>query len=50
MAKNELEHTEADLTVRKLPLKEALQMVLDQRITDSLSMVALLLTARLKNI
>jgi 8-oxo-dGTP pyrophosphatase MutT (NUDIX family) len=45
-----LEETEADLKTKKLPLREAVGMVLDQKITDSLSMIALLLTARLKGI
>lgn len=47
---NDLEDTEADLRVRKLPLSEALAMVLRQEITDSLSMVALLLAARAKGL
>lgn len=44
----ELEFTDAqpeeteDLQVKKLPLKEAYEMVMDGRITDSLSMVAIL--------
>lgn len=47
---SELEETEADLKVRKLPLKEALEMVLRQDITDSISMIGILLTARLKGL
>jgi 8-oxo-dGTP pyrophosphatase MutT (NUDIX family) len=47
---SELEETEADLKVRKIPLKEAVEMVLKQEITDSLSMIGLLLAARLKGI
>jgi 8-oxo-dGTP pyrophosphatase MutT (NUDIX family) len=48
--KSELEETEADLVVRKIPLKEALQMVMDGKITDSLSVAAILKVARLKNL
>jgi 8-oxo-dGTP pyrophosphatase MutT (NUDIX family) len=47
---SELEETEADLKVWKLPVKEALQMVLDGKITDSLSVMGLLAVARIKNI
>ncbi|HEY9489355.1 MAG TPA: NUDIX hydrolase, partial [Chryseosolibacter sp.] len=36
-----LEATEADLKVWKLPLKDALQMVLDGKITDSMSVMAI---------
>jgi 8-oxo-dGTP pyrophosphatase MutT (NUDIX family) len=39
---NQLEETEADLKVKKLPLKEAIAMVLRGEITDSMSMIALL--------
>lgn len=45
-----LEATEADLKVWKLPLKEALNMVLDGKITDSMSVMALLKVARMKGI
>jgi 8-oxo-dGTP pyrophosphatase MutT (NUDIX family) len=45
-----LEETEADLKVWKLPLKDALQMVLSGKITDSMSVMALLMVARLKGI
>lgn len=45
-----LEDTEADLKVWKLPLKEALDMVLDGKITDSMSVMAILKVARLKGI
>lgn len=41
-----LEETEADMKVWKLPLKEALQMVIDGKITDSMSVMALLMVAR----
>jgi 8-oxo-dGTP pyrophosphatase MutT (NUDIX family) len=47
---NELEETEADMKVWKLPFREALQMVLDGKITDSLSVMGLLKVARLKGI
>ena len=49
-AGNELEETEADLKVWKLPLHEALQMVIDGKITDSMSVMGLLMVARLKGI
>ena len=45
-----LEATEADLKVWKLPLKDALQMVLDGKITDSMSVMAILKVARTKGI
>lgn len=40
--KQNLEATEADMKVWKLPFKEALQMVLDGKITDSLSVMGIL--------
>ena len=42
----EFEETE-DLKIRKLPFKEAHQMVLDGQITDSLSMVSILKLGRM---
>jgi 8-oxo-dGTP pyrophosphatase MutT (NUDIX family) len=45
-----LEETEADLKVWKLPLKDALQMVLDGKITDSMSIMAILKVARMKGV
>lgn len=48
--KNELEETEADMKVWKLPFKEALQLVLDGKITDSLSVMGILKVALLKNL
>lgn len=45
-----LEETEADLKVRKLPLKDALAMVLDGKITDAMSIMAILKVARMKGI
>jgi 8-oxo-dGTP pyrophosphatase MutT (NUDIX family) len=47
---NELEETEADMKVWKLPLQEAVQMAIDGRITDSMSVMGLLMVARLKGI
>jgi len=47
---SELEETEADLKVWKLPLSEAVEMVLNGKITDSMSVSGLLMVARLKNI
>ncbi len=47
---NELEDTEADMKVWKLPFAEALQMVLDGKITDSLTVMGILKVARLKGI
>jgi 8-oxo-dGTP pyrophosphatase MutT (NUDIX family) len=41
-----LEETEADMKVWKLPFRDALQMVLDGKITDSLSVMGLLIVAR----
>ena len=45
-----LEDTEADLKVWKLPLKDALQMVLDGQITDSMSVMGILKVARMKGV
>jgi 8-oxo-dGTP pyrophosphatase MutT (NUDIX family) len=45
-----LEETEADMKVWKLSLKEALQMVFDGKITDSMSVMGLLMVARAKGI
>jgi 8-oxo-dGTP pyrophosphatase MutT (NUDIX family) len=42
------EETEADMVVKKVPFSEALAMVLDGRITDSLSIMALLKVAHLR--
>ena len=47
---SELEETEADMKVWKLSLREAIQMVIDGKITDSLSVMGLLAVARMKNI
>jgi len=45
-----LEETEADLRIKKLPLRDAVNMVMDGQITDSLSMIGLLKVARLKGL
>lgn len=45
---SQLEETEADLKVWKLPLTEAIAMVDSGKITDGLSMIGLLALARLK--
>lgn len=42
------EETEADMRVKKVPFTEALNMVLDGRITDSLSVMALLKVSHLR--
>ncbi|HYF70178.1 MAG TPA: NUDIX domain-containing protein [Ohtaekwangia sp.] len=47
---NALEETEADMKVWKLPLQEAVSMVLRGEITDSMSMIGLLLVARQRGI
>ena len=47
---NELEETEADLKVWKLPLKQAVEMVVNGKITDSISMAGLLMVARQRGI
>lgn len=47
---NAPEETEADLKVWKLPFKEALQMVLDGKITDSMSVMGILKVARMKGV
>jgi 8-oxo-dGTP pyrophosphatase MutT (NUDIX family) len=46
---NELEDTEADMKVRKLPFTEALEMVNDGKITDSLSIMAILKVKQLQD-
>jgi 8-oxo-dGTP pyrophosphatase MutT (NUDIX family) len=47
---SQLEDTEADLRVWKLPLKDAIEMVTNGEITDSMSVIGLLTLARLKKI
>ena len=47
---SELEETEADIKIWKLPFDEALIMVLDGKITDSLTVMGILKVARLKEI
>jgi 8-oxo-dGTP pyrophosphatase MutT (NUDIX family) len=44
------EETEADLVVKKLSLQEALSMVMDGKITDSISVAGLLKVARMKKL
>jgi 8-oxo-dGTP pyrophosphatase MutT (NUDIX family) len=46
---NELEDTEADLVVKKVPFAEAIAMVMRGEITDSLSVAGILKVARLKS-
>lgn len=48
--KNNPEETEGDLVVKKLPLTEAVAMVMRGEITDSISVAALLKIGRLKNL
>ncbi len=47
---SELEETEADLKVRKIPLREAVDMVVRGEIADSMSVMGLLMVARLKGL
>jgi 8-oxo-dGTP pyrophosphatase MutT (NUDIX family) len=47
---NDLEETEADLKVMRLPLKDVLDKIMRQEITDSITVIGVLLTARLKGI
>jgi len=47
---SELEETEADMKVWKIPFSDALSMVLNGKITDSLTVMALLKVARIKGI
>lgn len=44
-----LEETEADMQVKKIPIREALNMVNNEQITDSLSVIGLLKLASIKN-
>jgi 8-oxo-dGTP pyrophosphatase MutT (NUDIX family) len=46
----ELEETEADLKVWKLPFLDALKMVMNSEITDSMSVMGILKVARLKGL
>lgn len=46
---SELEETEADLVVKKLPFRDALDMVMNGEITDSMSVAGILKVARLKS-
>lgn len=47
---HEREETEADMRVKKIPLTDALEMVLNGQITDSLSVMALLKVAHIRGI
>lgn len=47
---SELEETEADMQVKKIPLLDAVNMIMRGEITDSISMASLLMLARLKGI
>jgi 8-oxo-dGTP pyrophosphatase MutT (NUDIX family) len=47
---NDLEETEADLKVWKLPFDDAVNMVLEGKITDSLSVMGILKVARMKGL
>jgi 8-oxo-dGTP pyrophosphatase MutT (NUDIX family) len=44
------EETEADLVVKKLSLQEAISMVIDGKITDSISVAGLLKVAKMKKL
>lgn len=46
---SELEETEADLIVKKLPFKQVLEMVMNGEITDSMSVAGILKVARIRN-
>lgn len=50
LGESQLEETEADLVVKKLPFRDALRMVMDGVITDSLSVCGILKIARLKGL
>ena len=45
-----LEETEADLKVKKIPLTEAIDMVMRGYIRDSMSMIGLLMLARMRGL
>ena len=45
--KSNLEETEADMRVWRLPFKDALQMVMEGKITDSLSVMGILMAERI---
>lgn len=48
--KSELEETEADLKLRKIPLVDAIDMVMRGEILDSMSMLGLLMVARIRGL
>jgi len=45
-----LEETEADLKVKKMPLKDAIEMVVRGEIADSMSMIGLLMVGRIRGL
>lgn len=47
---NELEETEADLKVLKVSLQQAIKMIEEEAITDSISVMGLLMVARMKGL
>jgi 8-oxo-dGTP pyrophosphatase MutT (NUDIX family) len=47
---SQLDESEADMKVWKLPFRDALQMVIDGKITDSMSVMGLLMVARMKGL
>lgn len=49
MGETEFEDTEV-LQILKLPLKEAIRMVMEGKITDAISIAGLLKVARIKNL
>jgi 8-oxo-dGTP pyrophosphatase MutT (NUDIX family) len=49
-SEHDREETEADMVIRKIKLEEAINMVMQGEITDSLSIAGLLKVARLKGI
>jgi 8-oxo-dGTP pyrophosphatase MutT (NUDIX family) len=48
--KSNLEDTEADLKVMRIPLKEVLEKIMRQEITDAITVIGILLAARLRGI
>lgn len=46
----EAEETEADMEIRKLPFADVLKMVMEGEITDSLSVMGILMVAQLKSV
>ncbi|UII23041.1 NUDIX domain-containing protein [Fulvivirga ligni] len=50
MGEQNLEESESDLLLKKLPFKDALEMVMNQEITDSMSVAGILKVARILGI